>query len=138
MRLPSTFVSIGQAIFQGEQSLQWHRSDSLELIQECTFSGNEPELVDSFSKGVFFSDQELTVWNDDKGRYEMAGTLEDAEEARNWLYGSSNFLTKQRAVRTRLHSLSHSSCKLALCQRIGFVPHRHIHSALSCKIPSER
>ena len=69
-------------------------------VQECVFSGNEPDILDSFSKGMLYSDGNITVWNEEAESYEITRTLEQAEEEVKWLYGSDNFITNMRRVRT--------------------------------------
>jgi hypothetical protein len=61
------------------------------------FSGNEPDRLDAFSKGVFYSDENYTVW-DDQGIYEITQPWELADERAIWLYGNDPFLTKMRQV----------------------------------------
>lgn len=70
-------------------------------MQECVFSGNEPDILDAFSNGLMYSDNNITVWNDEAEVYETTRTLEQAEQQVNWLYGSDNFITRQRLVRLR-------------------------------------
>ena len=67
-------------------------------MQQSVFSGNEPELLDSFSQGAFYSDESITVWNDDEAAYETTKSLSEGDEAEAWLFGDDAFLTKMRQV----------------------------------------
>lgn len=76
-------------------------------MQQSVFSGNEPELLDSFSQGAFYSDESITVWNDDEAAYESTNSLAEGDEAEAWLFGDDAFLTKMRQVDS--HRIFHKS-----------------------------
>lgn len=70
-------------------------------LEQCTFEGNDPLLLDSFEGGQFYSDTPIDVWDNEKEVYtKTLGLVEAEAKAPNWLAADAAFFINMQKVFT--------------------------------------